>query len=91
MGVERAVHQASEEGEARVSTEKDKGMPRDEFLGTTLHMLHVAACSAQSTAQMIYGARAAVPFTRIAQILQAMQNGQHEDAAEQLRKFSEGT
>ena len=91
MGVERAVHQASEEGEARVSTEKDKGMPRDEFLGTTLHMLHVAACSAQSTAQMVYGARADVPFTRIAQILQAMRNGQHEDAADQLRRFSEGT
>ena len=66
-------------------------MPRDEFLNTTLNMLHVAACSAQSTAQMIYGARAAVPFTRIAQILQAMQNGQHEDAADQLRRFSEGT
>lgn len=69
----------------------EKGMPQGEFLNTTLHMLHVAACSAQSTAQMIYGARAAVPFTRIAQILQAMRNGQHEDAAEQLRKFAEGT
>ncbi len=74
-----------------MSDVKDRGMPRDEFLNTTLNMLHVAACSAQSTAQMIYGARAAVPFTRIAQILQAMQNGQHEDAADQLRRFSEGT
>jgi hypothetical protein len=74
-----------------VSAEKDKGMPRDEFLNTTLHMLHVAACSAQSTAQMIYGARAAVPFTRIAQILNAMRTEQYEDAAEQLRKFAEGT
>jgi hypothetical protein len=71
-----------------VSTEK--AMPCSEFLNTTLHMLHVAACSAQSSAQMVYGARAAVPFTRIAQILQAMQNGQYDDAAEQLRKFAEG-
>ncbi len=74
-----------------MNTEKGKGMPQGEFLNTTLHMLHVAACSAQSTAQMIYGVRAAVPFTRIAQILNAMRTEQYEDAAEQLRKFADGT
>ena len=74
-----------------MSDVKDTGMPQGEFLNTTLHMLHVAACSAQSTAQMIYGARAAVPFTRIAQIINAMRTEQYEDAAEQLRKFAEGT